>query len=85
MNHLTTLSATVCPETHQPLGEAETELLSRLNAAIRAGGVRNRAGDILSDSVDAALVREDRQLLYPVLDGIPKMILDEAIPLEQVD
>jgi uncharacterized protein YbaR (Trm112 family) len=84
MNHLSTLSAIVCPETHQALSEAGADLLSRLNTLIRAGDISNRAGDVLSDSVDAGLVREDRQLLYPVLDGIPKMIVDEAIPLEQV-
>ena len=74
----------VCPETHQPLHEAEPALLDQLNALIRAEELRNRSGDLITESLPEGLIREDRQLLFPVVDGIPKMIVDEAIALNEV-
>jgi uncharacterized protein YbaR (Trm112 family) len=84
MSNSTLLSTLVCPETHQPLTEAEPVLLEQLNALIGEGKLQNRAGDAVTEPLQRALVREDRQLLFPVLDDIPKMIADEAIPLPQV-
>ena len=75
------LDILVCPETKQPVRLADAELLDRLNAAIGAGGVRNRAGETVTERVSEALVREDDAVLYPVRDDIPIMLIDEAIPL----
>jgi uncharacterized protein YbaR (Trm112 family) len=35
----------------------------------------------MQPSPAAALVREDRRAAYPILDGIPILIAEEAIPL----
>ena len=83
MNKPGRLSALVCPETHQPLCEAEPDRLERLNALIGDGKLHNRSGNAVKESMQRALIREDRELLFPVIDGIPKMIVDEAIPLQQ--
>jgi len=78
------LEILVCPETHQPVRPAETEVLDRLNQAIRAGGVTNRGGGAVAAAVDEGLVREDDKILYPVREDIPIMLIDEAIELDKL-
>ncbi len=78
------LEILVCPETHQPVRPAEDELLSRLNEAIRSGGVTNRGGKAVGDPVEEGLVREDNKVLYPVREDIPIMLIDEAIELDKL-
>jgi uncharacterized protein len=78
------LEILVCPETKQPLREADSALLGRINAAIAKGSLKNRAGEAVKDSVDGALVRQDQKYLYPVREGIPIMLIDEAILLADV-
>jgi len=78
------LEILVCPETHQPVRPAEDELLSRLNKAIRSGGVTNRGGNAVGDPVEEGLVREDNKVLYPVREDIPIMLIDEAIELDKL-
>ena len=78
------LEILVCPETHQPVRPAEDELLSRLNEAIRSGGVTNRGGNAVGDPVEEGLIREDNKVLYPVREDIPIMLIDEAIELDKL-
>ena len=78
------LEILVCPETRQPVREAEPELVQRLNAAIAAGSVKNAAGEVVREPVEGGLVREDRRVVYPVREGIPIMLIDEAIGLAQL-
>lgn len=77
------LEILVCPETKQPLEQAEAALLERLNAAIRDGSVSTRGGDPVSEEITEGLVREDGGVLYPVRDDIPIMLLDESIQLSR--
>jgi len=79
------LDLLVCPETQTPLTLADPALLERLNRAIAAGVVRNRGGQSVEEPLESGLVREDGTLLYPILDGIPVMLIEEAIPLGQLD
>ncbi len=76
------LQMLICPEDRSPLHLADPDLLERLNRSIAAGEVRNRAGQKLEEPLEAGLVRKDGKLLYPVVENIPKMLLDEAISLE---
>ncbi len=78
------LEILVCPETHQPVRQADDALLDRVNQAIRSGGVSNRGGDGVTDPVDGGLVREDDKILYPVREDIPIMLIDEAIELDKL-
>ena len=78
------LEILVCPETYQPVRPAESELMDRLNQAIRSGGVTNRGGDEVAEPVEEGLVREDDKILYPVREDIPIMLIDEAIELDQL-
>jgi uncharacterized protein len=70
-----------CPETHQPLREAEPGLIAALNEKVAAGTLLNRAGQPVRAAFDAGLIRADGRFLYPLRQGIPVMLVDEAIPL----
>lgn len=73
------LDILVCPETKQPVRWAEDDVLRSVNEAIGRGEVRNRGGDAVTDTLEGGLIREDGTVLYPVRDGIPVMLVDEAL------
>ncbi len=75
------LSILACPDTHQPLREAEAQELERVNTRIAAGGVKNRGGSSVAAALEAGLVRADEKLIYPIRDGIPVLLVDEGIDL----
>ncbi len=76
------LDILACPETREPVRLADGELLARVNERIEKGELKNRAGDPVTESIQEGLVREDGEVLYPVRDGIPIMLIDEAILLD---
>ena len=73
-----------CPEKQTPLAEAEGPLLAKLNHAISAGQIKNRGGTTLQQPIAAGLVREGGDYLYPIVDDIPVLLIDEAIALDQI-
>lgn len=70
-----------CPETKQPVSLADAALLARLNEQISRGDLSDRAGEAVSEPLDQGLVREDGQVLYPVRDEIPEMLIGSGISL----
>jgi uncharacterized protein YbaR (Trm112 family) len=78
------LEILVCPETKTPVQLADSILVQRLNRAIEGGRLTNRGGQRVAERIDGGLVREDGKLLYPIRDGIPVMLIDEALPLEDL-
>ncbi len=76
------LEILVCPESKQRLRPADPETLERINREIEAGRLSNRSGARIQEFISEGLVREDGAVLYPVVDGIPVMLLDEAIRLD---
>ncbi len=76
------LKVICCPETHQELTPAPAATVEELNARIGGGSLRNRAGQVVSERMQAGLTRSDGKFLYPVRHGIPILLVDEAIPLE---
>jgi uncharacterized protein YbaR (Trm112 family) len=73
-----------CPETKEPISLADETLVAKLNAAIAAGALKNRIGEVITEKIDGGLVRQDQQYLYPIRDDIPVMLIDEGIPLNQL-
>ena len=78
------LDILACPETKEPVSLADEEMIAKINAAITAGTLQNRAGEKVIEQIDGGLVREDRKYLYPIRDEIPIMLIDEGIPLDNV-
>ena len=70
-----------CPETHQKLSLADPALIEKLNDRIAVGQLRNRAGQPLTVELDGGLVRQDGQLVYPIRQGIPVLLIDEGVPV----
>jgi uncharacterized protein YbaR (Trm112 family) len=78
------LEILVCPEDHSALRVADADLIGKINAAIAAGTLKNRAGQKVDEAIDSGLIRADGKYLYIVRDDIPVMLIDEAIPLSQL-
>lgn len=76
------LEMLACPETKEPVHVADQALIDRLNEAQKAGTLKNRGGKAVEEPLQEGFIREDKAYLYPVIDGIPVMLIDEAIPLE---
>lgn len=79
------LDILVCPERRTPLSLADDRLLAALNRAVAEGLLKNRAGDRVDKPLEGGLVSDDRAVVYPILDAIPIMLIDEAIPLDQLE
>lgn len=78
------LDILVCPENKTPVKLADAALLAKANAAIQAGTLKNRGGEAVAAKIDGGLVREDGAYMYPIRDDIPIMLIDEALPLDQL-
>lgn len=74
-----------CPETKSPLRLADESLVAKINEAITAGAIKNRVGDTVEIPLSGGLVTESGTLLYPIVDDLPIMLVDEAIPLDQLE
>lgn len=80
-----TLAMLRCPNDRSTLRLAEPAVVTRLNVAIAAGRLRNQAGGQVERAIDGGLIRAAGDLLYPIVDHIPVMLFDEAIPLAQLE
>ncbi|MBN1575398.1 MAG: hypothetical protein JW913_02525 [Chitinispirillaceae bacterium] len=74
-----------CPETKQDIQLVDDAIIEKINAAIKAGSLKNRGGETIKETIDAGLLREDRKYLYPIREDIPIMLIDEGIPFAEFD
>jgi len=82
MVHPELIEILVCPESLQVVRLARDEELERVNRGILTGHLKNRRGEVVTEPLQSALIREDGLLLYPVRDDIPVMLIDESIPID---
>ena len=78
------LDLVVCPDNRAPLIEADEAVLAAVNRAVAAGRLKNRSGQTVDQPLAGGLIRVDRTVLYPIVDDIPILLVDEGIPLDQL-
>lgn len=78
------LDILACPATRQPLALLDKAGLEALNRAIEGGGVHRVDEAAQATPVREALVTRDHKLVYRIDDGIPVLLVEEAIATSQV-
>ena len=72
----------VCPETHLPLEPAPAGQVDRLVALEASGELRTISGQVVEGVPTGAWIRSDGALLYLVIGGISRMVIEDAVSLE---
>ena len=72
-----------CPVTMQKLALADDSLVGKVNQAIGRGECQTVNGDTASRELEAGLIREDREVLYPIYEGIPMLVAGEGLRLPE--
>jgi uncharacterized protein YbaR (Trm112 family) len=73
-----------CPDDRSTLAAANDTVVDRVNEAIRDARLVNRAGNRIEQLIDGGLLRADGAFLYPIVDQIPVLLRDDAIPMDQL-
>ncbi len=79
------LAILCCPISHKGLVRAGADELRRINTAIADGRLANDGGVVLTEALLEALVTDDGKRMYPVADGIPVLLADESVALDQLE
>lgn len=80
------LNEIICPKTGKSLVFISEELLLKLNHKIKERSLKNESGEKIELFLEQALcIQENPEVVYPVRDGIPVLIQEEAISLEQLN
>lgn len=79
------LDIVCCPVTRSPLELLSERELIRLNELIAGGRIKNREDSIVDAPLAEALVTRTGKLVYPVRDGVPVLLEDQAMPLAQLE
>ncbi|MBS3958331.1 MAG: Trm112 family protein [Xanthomonadaceae bacterium] len=79
------LDLLVCPATHQPLHRLDAGQRQQVNAAIAEGRLRRGDGTTESRPLADALASRDGKQVYRIEDGIPVLLIDEALDTRGLD
>lgn len=72
-----------CPELKTNLRELNTEETASVNRRIKDGALKNKKGEVVSETIQTGLLREDGKVLYPVRKDIPILLIEEGIVLSE--
>ena len=78
------LNILVCPETKQQVSLISDQDLARINSLISEGKLLKKSGAKAEEALIAGLLREDRKVLYPIIEGIPVMLIEESLVVENI-
>jgi uncharacterized protein YbaR (Trm112 family) len=78
------LSILVCPESKEQVNLASSQILEKINQAISNGRVVKKSGQKAAEAISAGLIRSDNKILYPIVEGIPVMLVEEGLVLEGI-
>ena len=74
-----------CPVTRSPLELLPERELTTLNELIGLKRIKNREDTVIDAPLAEALVTRSGKLIYPIRDGIPVLLEDQAMPLQQLE
>ncbi len=85
MIHAALLAVLRCPETRQPLRQADEGLVKICNKKISLAGLMNVRDELIKRTLEGGLVREDGHILYPIFETVTELLVSDGIPLPAPD
>ena len=73
-----------CPVTKQPVFPLTETDLTLINDAIATGKISHTDDSPVETPLTEGLITRNRQHIYRIDDGIPVMLEDESIPVDQI-
>ncbi|HIA76847.1 MAG TPA: Trm112 family protein [Gammaproteobacteria bacterium] len=74
-----------CPVSKQPVFPLSKEKLAAVNTAIAAGHVTQANDTVVETPLGEGLITKNKQRIYRIDDGIPVMLEEESIAVDQIE